>query len=134
MLLLLRRLCKLQLTEIRTLTFKYAYAMAVYVPFLWLIMRKNKCAFTPLYLFFQFLFALVLLLVATLQLLKLMREQTLNFTLLEEKLALITKYSFFQSKSIFRCYYSITVGATEARLSRWCITSLLFVIIYLWSV
>jgi hypothetical protein len=100
-----------QLSEIRTLTFKYAYAMlgcVLAALCLWLIMRKQVSLQTPLFIL-SLLFALVLLLVGvTATIIEVdARMQTLNFTLLGEKLAFDNQILFFQSKSILGVIQSL---------------------------
>jgi hypothetical protein len=93
-----------RLSNIRTLTFKYTYAMLGCVLFalcLWLLMRKQVRLHTPLFIL-SLLFALVLLLVGiTSTIIEVdARIQSLDFTLLGEKLAFNNQVLFFQSKSI----------------------------------
>lgn len=100
-----------QLSEIRTLTFKYAYAMlgcVLAALCLWLLMRKQVRLQTPLFIL-SLLFALVLLLVGvTATIIEVdARMQTLNFTLLGEKLAFNNQILFFQSKSILGVIQSL---------------------------
>jgi hypothetical protein len=93
-----------RLSNIRTLTFKYTYAMLGCVLFalcLWLLMRKQVRLHRPLFIL-SLLFALVLLLVGiTSTIIEVdARIQSLDFTLLGEKLAFNNQVLFFQSKSI----------------------------------
>ncbi|MEJ7560151.1 MAG: paraquat-inducible protein A [Pedobacter sp.] len=100
-----------QLTNIRSLTFKYAYAMLGCVLLalcLWLAMRKQVQLHAPLFIL-SLLFALVLLLVGvTATIIEVdARMQSLNFTLLGEKLAFTNQVLFFQSKSIIGIIQSL---------------------------
>lgn len=92
------------LTKTRTLTYHYAYGMAGCVVLalgLWLLMRKQVRLHTPLYIL-SLLFAFVLLLVgSTATIIEVdARIESLNFTLLNEKLSFTNQVLFFQSKSI----------------------------------
>lgn len=94
-----------QLTSIRKLTYNYAYAMVGCVGLalgLWLLLRKQTLLQTPLYIL-SLLFAFVLLIVGTTATIIEVdaRIESLNFTLLGEKLAFSNQVLFFQSKSIF---------------------------------
>jgi hypothetical protein len=93
-----------QLTTIRSQVNNYTYAMIGCVLFalcLWLLMRKQVRLHTTLYIL-SLLFAFVLLLVGiTATIIEVdARIQSLNFTLLNEKLAFTNQVLFFQSKSI----------------------------------
>ena len=100
-----------QLAAIRALTFKYTYAMlgcVLFALFLWLLMRKQVRLHRPLFIL-SLLFALVLLLVGvTSTIIEVdARIQSLNFTLLGEKLAFNNQVLFFQSKSILGIIQSL---------------------------
>jgi len=93
-----------QLITIRKQTYNYAYAMVGCVLLalcLWLLMKKQVSLHTPLYIL-SLLFAFILLLVGiTATIIEVdARIQSLNFTLLGEKLAFQNQVLFFQSKSI----------------------------------
>jgi len=92
------------LTKTTILTYHYAYGMAGCVALalgLWLLMRKQVRLHTPLYIL-SLLFAFVLLLVgSTATIIEVdARIESLNFTLLNEKLSFSNQVLFFQSKSI----------------------------------
>ncbi|ETZ23096.1 paraquat-inducible protein A [Pedobacter sp. V48] len=92
------------LTKTTTLTYHYAYGMAACVVLalcLWLLMRKQVRLYTPLYIL-SLLFAFILLLVgSTATIIEVdARIESLNFTLLSEKLSFSNQVLFFQSKSI----------------------------------
>jgi hypothetical protein len=100
-----------QLSNIRTQTFDYAYAMlgcVLLALVLWLLFRKQIQLHTPVFVL-ALLFALVLLLVGvTATIIEVdARMQTLNFTLLGEKLAFDNQVLFFQSKSIMGIIQSL---------------------------
>jgi hypothetical protein len=100
-----------QLSNIRTQTFDYAYAMlgcVLLALVLWLLFRKQIQLHTPVFML-ALLFALVLLLVGvTATIIEVdARMQTLNFTLLGEKLAFDNQVLFFQSKSIMGIIQSL---------------------------
>lgn len=93
-----------QLANIQTLTHKYTYAMIGCVLLalcLWFFLRKHVRLHTTLYIL-SLLFAFVLLLVGvTATIIEVdARIQSLNLTLLSEKLAFTNQVLFFQSKSI----------------------------------
>ncbi|TKC05037.1 paraquat-inducible protein A [Pedobacter frigoris] len=95
---------KAQLTAIRTLTNNYTIAMvgsAFLALCLWWLMRNHTKLHTTLYIL-SLLFALVLLLVGiTATVIEVdARIESLNFTLLSEKLSFTNQVLFFQSKSI----------------------------------
>ncbi|WP_316839460.1 paraquat-inducible protein A [Pedobacter gandavensis] len=94
----------LQLTHIETLMYNYTYAMIGCVLLalgLWLLLKKQVRLHTTLYIL-SLLFAFVLLLVGvTATIIEVdARIESLNFTLLSEKLAFTNQVLFFQSKSI----------------------------------
>lgn len=94
----------LQLNKIRTQMMNYTYAMVGCVLLalcLWLLMRRQVRLHTTLYIL-SLLFAFTLLLVGiTATIIEVdARIQSLNFTLLSEKLAFNNQVIFFQSKSI----------------------------------
>lgn len=93
-----------KLATIHRQIYNYAYAMVGCVVFalcLWLFMRKQVRLYTPLYIL-SLLFAFVLLIIGTTTPIIEVdaRIQSLNFTLLSEKLAFNNQVLFFQSKSI----------------------------------
>jgi hypothetical protein len=93
-----------QLANIQTLTHKYTYAMIGCVLLalgLWFFLRKHVRLHTTLYIL-SLLFAFVLLFVGvTATIIEVdARIQSLNLTLLSEKLAFTNQVLFFQSKSI----------------------------------
>lgn len=93
-----------KLINIKTQLNTYTYAMIGCVLLalcIWLLLRKQVKLFTTLYIL-SLLFALVLLLVGvTATIIEVdARIQSLNFTLLSEKLAFNNQVLFFQSKSI----------------------------------
>ncbi|MES2827005.1 MAG: paraquat-inducible protein A [Bacteroidota bacterium] len=93
-----------QLTDIGKKTNTYMYAMLGCVAFalcLWLLMRKQVYLHTTMFIL-SLLFAFVLLVVGvTSTIIEVdARIQSLNFTLLGEKLAFTNQVLFFQSKSI----------------------------------
>ncbi|AMR33363.1 2-methylisocitrate lyase [Mucilaginibacter sp. PAMC 26640] len=93
-----------QLTEIRKVTYNYAYAMLGCVAFalgLWLLMRKQVHLHTVLFVM-SLLFAGVLLTVGiTASIIEVdARISSLNFVLLGEKVEFVNQVLFFQSKSI----------------------------------
>ena len=93
-----------QLINIHKLTYNYVYAMVGCVLLalcLWLLLRKQVRFHTTFYIL-SLLFAFVLLLVGiTATIIEVdARIQTLNFTLMDEKLAFTNQVLFFQSKSI----------------------------------
>ncbi|TDQ11245.1 paraquat-inducible protein A [Pedobacter metabolipauper] len=93
-----------QLAAIHTQIYTYMYAMfgcVLLALCLWLLMRKQVRLYTTLYIM-SLLFAFILLLVGiTSTIIEVdARIQSLNFTLLEEKLAFSNQVLFFQSKSI----------------------------------
>lgn len=93
-----------QLSTIRAQMNNYAYAMVGCVLLalgLWLLMRKQVRLHTTLYIL-SLLFAFTLLIVGvTATIIEVdARIQSLNFTLLSEKLAFTNQVIFFQSKSI----------------------------------
>lgn len=98
------KVVNVQLSVISKLTNKYTYAMigcVIVALAFWLLMRKQVRLHTPLFIL-SLLFALVLLLVGvTATIIEVdARIQSLNFTLLGEKLAFNNQVLFFQSKSI----------------------------------
>ena len=98
------KVVNVQLAVISKLTNKYTYAMigcVIVALAFWLLMRKQVRLHTPLFIL-SLLFALVLLLVGvTATIIEVdARIQSLNFTLLGEKLAFNNQVLFFQSKSI----------------------------------
>jgi hypothetical protein len=93
-----------QLANIQPLLYNYTYAMiicALLALCLWCFMRKQEGLHTTLYIL-SLLFAFVLLMVGiTSTVIEVdARIQSLNFTLLSEKLAFMNQVLFFQSKSI----------------------------------
>ncbi|MFA4868853.1 MAG: paraquat-inducible protein A [Pedobacter sp.] len=93
-----------QLTNIQALLYQYTYAMIASVLLalcIWWLMRKQVVLHTTLYIL-SLMFAFVLLLVGiTATIIEVdARIQSLNFTLLSEKLAFTNQVLFFQSKSI----------------------------------
>jgi len=98
------KVVNVQLAVISKLTNKYTYAMigcVIVALAFWLLMRKQVRLHTPLFIL-SLVFALVLLLVGvTATIIEVdARIQSLNFTLLGEKLAFNNQVLFFQSKSI----------------------------------
>lgn len=101
----------LQLASIQTLLYHYTCAMIGCVLLalcLWLLMRKQVRLHTTLYIL-SLLFAFILLLVGiTATIIEVdARIQSLNFTLLSEKLAFNNQVLFFQSKSIIGIIQSL---------------------------
>ena len=93
-----------RLKEISRNTYNYTFAMLGCVALalcLWLLMRKHTSLQTPIYILSLF-FALILLIVGTTATIIEVdaRIQSLNFSLLGEKLAFSNQVLFFQSKSI----------------------------------
>ncbi|WP_316809949.1 paraquat-inducible protein A [Pedobacter heparinus] len=93
-----------RLTTVHTLIYNYTYAMVGCVMLalcLWLLMKKQVRLHRTLYIL-SLLFAFILLLVGiTATIIEVdARIQSLNFTLLSEKLAFSNQVLFFQSKSI----------------------------------
>lgn len=122
----------LKLTKIQTLMYNYTYAMIGSVLLalcLWLLLKKQVRLHTSLYIL-SLLFAFVLLLVGvTATIIEVdARIQSLNFTLLSEKLAFKNQVLFFQSKSIIGVIESL-VGQPKPDAVLVGILILLFVII-----
>jgi len=95
-----------QLTDIRTVTYNYAYAMIGCILAalgLWWLMRKQVQLQTTLFVM-SLLFALVVLLVGiTASIIEVdARIQTFHFMLLGQQVAFENQVLFFQSKSIFQ--------------------------------
>ncbi|WP_316752771.1 paraquat-inducible protein A [Pedobacter gandavensis] len=95
---------KLKLSTIQTLLYNYTYAMIsclLLTLSLWFFLKKQVQLHTALYIL-SLLFAFLLLLVGiTASIIEVdARIQSLNFTLLSEKLAFNNQVLFFQSKSI----------------------------------
>lgn len=93
-----------QLIRIQRLSYNYTYAMigcVLLALFLWFFLRKHVRLHTTLYIL-SLMFAFVLLSVGiTATIIEVdARIQSLNFTLLSEKLAFTNQVLFFQSKSI----------------------------------
>jgi hypothetical protein len=93
-----------QLANIQPLLYNYTYAMivcALLALCLWCFMRKQEGLHTTLYIL-SLLFAFILLMVGiTSTVIEVdARIQSLNFTLLSEKLSFMNQVLFFQSKSI----------------------------------
>lgn len=121
-----------QLANIQTLTHKYTYAMIGCVLLalcLWFFLRKHVRLHTTLYIL-SLLFAFVLLLVGvTATIIEVdARIQSLNLTLLSEKLAFTNQVLFFQSKSITGIVRSL-IGQPKPDAVLVGILILLFVII-----
>ncbi|WP_342327550.1 paraquat-inducible protein A [Pedobacter sp. FW305-3-2-15-E-R2A2] len=121
-----------QLASIQTLTHKYTYAMIGCVLLalcLWFFLRKHVRLHTTLYIL-SLLFAFVLLLVGvTATIIEVdARIQSLNLTLLSEKLAFTNQVLFFQSKSITGIVRSL-IGQPKPDAVLVGILILLFVII-----
>lgn len=122
----------LQLTNIQRSMYDYTYAMIGCVLLalcLWLLLKKQVSLYTALYIL-SLLFAFVLLLVGvTSTIIEVdARIQSLNFTLLGEKLAFKNQVLFFQSKSIIGVIKSL-VGQPKPDAVLVGILILLFVII-----
>lgn len=121
-----------QLSKIRTLLNTYTYAMIGCVLLalcLWLLLKKQVRLHTTLYIL-SLLFAFVLLLVGvTATIIEVdARIQSLNFTLLSEKLAFTNQVLFFQSKSITGIIQSL-IGQSKPDAILVGVLILLFVII-----
>ena len=121
-----------QLANIQTLTHKYTYAMISCVLLalcLWFFLRKQVRLHTTLYIL-SLLFAFVLLFVGvTATIIEVdARIQSLNLTLLSEKLAFTNQVLFFQSKSITGIVRSL-IGQPKPDAILVGILILLFVII-----
>lgn len=121
-----------QLIRIQRLSYNYTYAMIgclLLALFLWFFLRKHVRLHTTLYIL-SLMFAFVLLSVGiTATIIEVdARIQSLNFTLLSEKLAFTNQVLFFQSKSITGIVESL-IGQPKPDAILVGILILLFVII-----
>lgn len=121
-----------QLIRIQRLSYNYTYAMigcVLLALFLWFFLRKHVRLHTTLYIL-SLMFAFVLLSVGiTATIIEVdARIQSLNFTLLSEKLAFTNQVLFFQSKSITGIVESL-IGQPKPDAILVGILILLFVII-----